>query len=81
MVLSLEPVSKPKKLQSVESWLSSFHVFVAIYTKKFPHEGPALKKYGEIIHDLAGRGHNWKFYDEKFQTGPPHYNAVGQDPG
>ena len=64
--LCLEPVSKPKKLQSVESWLSSFHVFVAIYTKKFPHEAPALMKYGDIIQDLAGRGHNWKFYDENF---------------
>ena len=65
--LCLEPVSKPKKLQSVESWLHSFHVFVAIYTKKFPHEAPALMKYGEIIQDLAGRGHNWKFYDENFR--------------
>ena len=24
-------------------------------------------KYGEIIQDLAGRGHNWKYYDENFR--------------
>ena len=65
--LCLEPVSKSKKLQSVESWLSSFHVFLAIYTKKFPHEARALMKYGEIIQGLEGRGHNWKFYDENFR--------------
>ena len=24
-------------------------------------------KYGELIQDLAGRGHNWRFYDENFR--------------
>ena len=24
-------------------------------------------KYGEMIKDLAGRGHNWKFYEENFR--------------
>ena len=51
----------------IETWLSSFHVFVGAYAKQFPHEAPALMKYGEIIQDLAGRGHNWKFYDENFR--------------
>ena len=80
--LCLEPVSKPtcKKLQSVESWLNSFHVFVAIYTKKFPHEAPALMKYREIIQDLAGRGHNWKFYDENFRfLRQAHHTSMPSD--
>lgn len=34
--LCLEPVSKPKNILSFELWLARFHVFVAIYTKKFP---------------------------------------------
>ena len=62
--LCLEPLAKHKKVTTIETWLSSFHVFVGAYTKQFPHEAPALMKYGEIIQDLAGRGHNWKFYDE-----------------
>ena len=33
--LCIEPLSKPKKLSFVQSWLSNFNVFVAIYTKKF----------------------------------------------
>ena len=65
--LCIEPVTKPKKITSIEAWINSFHVFVGVYTKKFPHEAPALMKYGEIIQDLAVRGHNWKFYDENFR--------------
>lgn len=30
--LCLEPFSKPKKITSIELWLSSFHVFVGLYT-------------------------------------------------
>ena len=65
--LCIEPVSKLKRVVSIEAWLSSFHVFVGVYTKRFPHEAPALMKYGEIVQHLAGRGHNWKFYDENFR--------------
>ena len=65
--LYLEPLAKHKKVTTIETWLSSFHVFVGAYTKQFPHEAPALMKYGEIIQDLAGRGHNWKFYNENFR--------------
>lgn len=65
--LCIEPVTKPKKITSIEAWISSFHVSVGVYTKKFPHEAPALMTYGEIIQDLAVRGHNWKFCDENFR--------------
>ena len=65
--ISLEPVSKPKKFLSIESWLQCFHIFVGVYCRKFPHEAPALMKYGEVVQDLAARGHNWKFYDENFR--------------
>ena len=45
--LCLEPVSKPKRILSIELWLASFHVFVANYTKKFPHKAPALMNMGK----------------------------------
>ena len=32
--LSLEPMSRLKKIITVELWLRSFHIFVAVYTKK-----------------------------------------------
>ena len=65
--LCLEPVSKTKKFLSIDSWLNCFHIFVGVYTRKYPNEAPALMKYGEVVQDLAARGHNWKFYDENFR--------------
>ena len=65
--VSLEPISRNRKITTIESWVKSFHIFVGVYTKRFPTEAPALMKYGEIVQDLAGRGFNWKFYDENFR--------------
>ena len=65
--LCLEPLSKNKKVMTIKTTLSSFRVFVEAYTKQLPYKAPALMKYGEIIQDLAGRGHNWTFYDENFR--------------
>ena len=65
--ICLEPVAKPKKVLTLETWFSCFHIFVGIYCKKYPTEAPALMKYGEVVQDLAARGHNWKFYDENFR--------------
>ena len=65
--LCLEPLSKNKKVMTIETALSSFRVFVGAYTKELPYKVPALMKYEEIIQDFAGRGHNWTFYDENFR--------------
>ena len=65
--LCLEPVSKTKKYLSIEFWLNCFHIFVGVYTRKYPNEAHALMKYGELVQDLAAQGHNWKFYDENFR--------------
>lgn len=65
--LCLEPISQTKKFLSIETWLKCFHVFVGVYTRKYPNEAPDLMKYGEVVQDLAARGHNWKFYDENFR--------------
>ncbi len=64
--LVLEPTAKSKQIKSISDWLWAFHIFVAVYTKKYPHESPALMKYGQIVQDLAARGHNWFYYDEHF---------------
>ena len=65
--IHLEPSTKGSKISSIDSWFTAFHTFVAIYTAKFPSEAPSLMKYGEIVRDLAVRGHNWQFYDENFR--------------
>ena len=65
--LSLEPVNKAKKITCIDTWLQAFHVFVGIYTSRYPHEAPGLMKYGATVQDLAIRGHNWRFYDDNFR--------------
>ena len=65
--LALEPMTKPKKIVSIDSWVQAFHVFVGVFTSRFPNDGPGLMKYGSTIQDLAARGHNWRFYDENFR--------------
>ena len=65
--LCLEPVSRPKKITTIEAWNGCFIIFVGVYTSKYPAEAPALMKYGEIIQDLAARGHNWSYYDQNFR--------------
>ena len=64
--LCFEPDSKPKKITTIEAWSSCFLIFVGVYTSKYPAEAPALMKYGEIIQDLAARGHNSSCYDQDF---------------
>ena len=61
----LEPVSRPKKIMSIEVWQQAFYIFAGVYTQKHPHEAPALMKYGQTIRDLAARGQNWRFCDYK----------------
>ena len=62
--LCLEPVPKPKTITTIEAWSSCVLIFVRAYTSKYPAEAPALMKYGEIIQDLAARGHSWSYYDQ-----------------
>ena len=65
--LALEPMTKPKKIVPIDSWVQAFHVFVGVFMSYFPSDGPGLMKYGSTIQDLAARGHNWRFYDENFR--------------
>ena len=67
--LSLEPSSRIKPITTIDLWTSAFQVFVGVYTSKFPQEAPSLRKYGEVVRDLAARGGNWRFYhDTQFRS-------------
>ena len=65
--ICLEPFTKSQKILNINNWLQAFHVFVGVYTRRFPAEAPGLMNYGEIVQDLASRGFNWKFYDENYR--------------
>jgi len=51
--LSLEPVNKAKKINSIDTWLQDFYVFIGIYATKYPQEAPGLIKYEAT--------RNWRF--------------------
>jgi hypothetical protein len=38
-----------------QHWLSAFHIFVSIYSEKYPKETGSLMKYADIIQTLARR--------------------------
>lgn len=65
--ICLEPINRSQKIFNINQWLQAFHIFVGVYTRRFPSESPGLMKYCEIIQDIASRGFNWKFYDENFR--------------
>ena len=62
---SLEPLNKAKWITSIDTWLPAFHIFVGIYVGRYRHEVPGLMNNGTTIHDLAAKGDNLRFYDEK----------------
>lgn len=35
--LALEPVHKPKKIVSIDTWVQAFHIFVGVYTARYPN--------------------------------------------
>ena len=77
---ALEPATRPKRITSIDMWLHAFHVFVGVYTGRYPQEAQGLMKYGSTIQDLAARGHNWRFYDENFSFFTPitgHIPSLG----
>ena len=61
--LAIEPSHKPKAIPNIELWTTAFQIFVGVYTARFPLDAPALMKYSEVVHDLAARGADWRFYD------------------
>ena len=61
---TFEPVQNPKKVSSINDWVSAFHTFAAIYCVKFPNETPNLMKFCETVRDIATRGRDWCYCDE-----------------
>ena len=65
--LNLEPVHVPKKIHSLNQWLTVFNTFVAIYVEKCPLDAPRFMKYCEVVRDIASKPGDWLFYDEQLR--------------
>ena len=66
LVTSLEPAQKPKRVATIDQWLTAFQTFVAIYTVRFLNDAPALMKHSKTVRDLAAKTAHWRYYDENF---------------
>ena len=53
-VISLEPAQKPKRIGTIDQWISPFQTFVAIYTVRPPTDAPASMKYSETVRGPSG---------------------------
>ena len=65
-VISLEPVQKPKRIATIDQWISAFQTYAAIYAVRSSTNAPALTKYSETVRDLAAKNAHWRYYDENF---------------
>ena len=67
LIISLEPAQKPKRIATIDQWLTAFQTFVAIYTVRFPNDASALMKHSETVRSLAAKNAHWRYYDENFR--------------
>ena len=65
-VISLEPMQKPKRIATIDQWLTAFQTFVEIYMVWFLNDAPALMKHSETVRDLAAKNAHWRYYNENF---------------
>ncbi len=65
----IEPTNNVKAISDIDTWMTAFHTFAAIYLKRFPEQMDNIMKYGETIRRLAKRFGNtaWLYYDTNFR--------------
>ena len=66
----VRPAVQPKeKVDTLDKWVSAFHVFMAIFIEKHSSRAAELLKYAETIRLAAAQfpGPNWRAYDEQFR--------------
>ena len=74
---------KNRRLLSEVEWGMAFDIYIAVYTKKYPEQLPALLTYSRQVKDLMKYRANWRFYDEEYrrsrQFQPHPWSVIRQD--
>lgn len=62
-------VQSKEKIDTLDKWVSAFHVFMAIFLEKHPARVAELLQYAETIRLAAAQfpGPSWRAYDEQFR--------------
>ena len=60
---------KERHISHINQWSHPWEIFSAVYVMKpeWAKDMPHLMTYGREICTMAEEGHNWQFYDRKFQ--------------
>ena len=57
--LVLEPTAKSKRIKSISDWLRAFHIFVAVYTKKYPYMSPWVARAHVALGETFSTAVEW----------------------
>ena len=67
--LAIGQNKRTNKVTGIESWEKAFRVYIALYTRKYPHRAAELMQYGYTI-QLAANKYSWDnvaYYDHVFR--------------
>lgn len=61
--------SEKNSIHNITKWMEAFHIFVAVYSEKSPHEIGSLMTYAQTIQKIASTCGDQAalYYDEKFR--------------
>ena len=51
--LTLEAYHGPKKVTTIQQWITAFNIFVSIYSEKAAGDAPKLMRYCEVVRGLS----------------------------
>ena len=63
----LNPLHNQVKIVHISQWDRAFAIYSYALLKAHPEDSQGLVLYGNLIKDLAFKGHNWANYDRKFR--------------
>ena len=66
--LCLAPHKSIKKLNGLGQWCDAFHIYICVYTRKYPNMIANLLTYMHNIKMLCNKGGDYMFYDEEYRT-------------
>ena len=59
--LNLEPYQTPKKVTIIQQWITTFNIFVTIFSVEGAGDALKLMKYCEMVSDLSHKSADWIF--------------------
>ena len=66
--LCLAPHKSIRKLNGLGQWCDAFHIYICVYTRKYPNMIANLLTYMHNIKMLCNKGGDYMYYDEEYRT-------------